>query len=41
MPLFRIDPLHPDLPLCETCASVVCSVRLTPLPIPVSTRPGA
>jgi hypothetical protein len=28
--LYRLDPLHPDLLVCETCEAVVCSVPLTP-----------
>jgi hypothetical protein len=27
---YRIDPLHPDRLVCETCAAVVCAVPLTP-----------
>jgi hypothetical protein len=30
MPLFRLDPLHPDLLVCETCEAVVCAVPMTP-----------
>jgi CheY-like chemotaxis protein len=33
--LYRIDPLHPDLLVCETCAVVVCAVPLTPPAEPI------
>jgi hypothetical protein len=33
--LYRIDPLHPDLLVCETCEAIVCSVPMTPPAEPI------
>jgi hypothetical protein len=28
--LYRLDSMHPDLLVCETCQAVVCAVPLAP-----------